>query len=105
MACYDCKDCKLNYQKGGKCNRWEYDCPFNHLRSTSNDAEEQAKINHDLLIATKIKDKLLEIKDLQDKLHFIWNYERELSHADSALSGLEHKLNHDLLKEWVKIIK
>lgn len=32
MACYDCEDCNLHIDKGGKCNKFEYCCPYDTVR-------------------------------------------------------------------------
>ena len=98
MACYDCEDCRLNYQKGGKCQRWEYDCPFNHLRSR--DKEEQKKLNEDLKVALKIKEKLEEVKSLWDSMYASWSYDRELCYIDGMIRELEDKLDSSLIEEW-----
>ena len=101
MACYDCEDCSINYQKGGKCKRWEYDCPFSHLRS--NNEEEQIKKNEDLGKALKIKEKLEEVKALWDSMNFSWNYDTELCYINSIIRELEDKLDEDLIREWNEI--
>lgn len=41
MACYDCEDCNYHVNNGGKCNKFEYNCPYNLINSTNIDNVKQ----------------------------------------------------------------
>lgn len=32
MACYDCEECSRSVSEGGKCTRFEYNCPFSIIK-------------------------------------------------------------------------
>lgn len=59
MACYDCEDCNKHINNGGKCNKFEYDCPYDLIRFSN--VKDVNKINDKALQIEKL---LKEIDDL-----------------------------------------
>ena len=100
MACYYCEDCSLWHGHGGKCTRFEYDCPFNFYRDLKNHKDEMEQIN--ILVRNII--------DANDKIQEILNsidvYGRDtLDYFSSAVNDLRENINNDMYKEWLEINK
>lgn len=102
MACYDCEDCIRHEYYGGKCTRWEYNCPFSHL--SGNNKEEQKNIDEDIQLAIEFKNKLKElITKYKSKFNNEYNYSEILQQLNFAYSNLEDMVDEELIKEWNEI--
>lgn len=102
MACYDCEDCFKHQDCGGKCNRWEYSCPFSHLNGLNED--DQKKIDEDIKIAVEFKGELDRlINNYKGKFNNEDNYSEIWSQLKFALTNLEDMIDEDLIKEWNEI--
>lgn len=94
MACYDCEDCSRNISYGGKCKRFEYDCPFGIVAKY--DSEKLSKIRE----ATRSISAAIEnLKELDNKEYM----EEETNGITFQLSLLEDKISEDIEKEWKEI--
>jgi hypothetical protein len=95
MACYCCDDCHDAKHNGGKCNKFQYECPFDIL---------EAFDEVDIKIIRKIIDNInIQIDNLKaiDKNHGVM--EEDIEALRSALSNLEERISIDLQKEWNEI--
>lgn len=102
MACYDCEDCGRHKYHGGKCERWEYDCPFSHLEGY--DKEEQGQIDEDVKTSLELKQDLKNLlAKYEKKFNLNWNYEDIIEHLKFAYTDLEDMTDEELIKEWNKI--
>jgi hypothetical protein len=102
MACYDCEDCGKHNYHGGKCNRWEYNCPFAHLKGWNE--EEQKKVDEDIKIAVDFKGELNGLMSrYKDKFNDEYNYSEILQQLNFAYSNLEDMVDEELIKEWNEI--
>jgi archaellum component FlaC len=102
MAGNDCEDCNKHRYAGGKCDRWEYNCPFSHLRGFNK--EEQEKIDQDIKMVTEFKNKLNElINEYKDKFNDPHNYKEILQQLKFAYSNLEDMVSEELINEWKEI--
>lgn len=102
MACYDCEDCNLNKQFGGKCDRFEYDCPFSHLPRLN---DYNAEIKQKEFEAAKLL--LNDLKDVYGKYrHEIVDYSEEygMDSIERVISDIEDLVDPDIVKEWRRII-
>lgn len=91
MACYDCEDCIRHYEQGGKCVRWEYDCPFKHLDyMTENDKK--------LLI--DLRTKLQELVKLQDRFEGDFDVDHIFGSINFAEMQINDLVDEDIVKEY-----
>lgn len=94
MACYDCEDCLKSTNYGGKCKRFEYNCPFVIVEKY--DSEKLKSIRTAI---KKISETIEQLKELDTD-----NYmEDEISSIFFQLSLLEDKVDEDTEKEWNEI--
>ena len=101
MACYDCEDC--GYGNSGKCERWEYNCPFKHLPE-GKDKDLDGIAKKELEAAKKLQ---IELKLLYDKYSGIIKWYTEEYGMDllkESLEELSNSLDDDLIKEWDTIV-
>lgn len=104
MACYDCEDCSKHKDYGGKCDRWEYNCPFSHLKGWNED--EKKKVDEDIKIALELKTELSGLLNkYKDKFNEEYNYSDIFSQLNFAYSNLEDMVDEELIKEWNEINK
>lgn len=94
MACYDCEDCSKSITYGGKCKRFEYDCPFTIVEKYSSD--NLKSIRNEI---RKISECINHLKKLDDEECM----EDDINRIQSQLSLLEDKVNEDTEKEWNEI--
>ena len=93
MACYDCEDCSKQFYSGGKCQEWEYDCPFKHLDGYNK--EDQEIKNHDLEVAIDFYNKFKTlINDFKNKLSDKYNYEEILRQLENTETDLDDMVNY-----------
>lgn len=98
MACYDCKTCNLHHSEGGKCLRFEYDCPFNFYKELSGHREEMEDI---LLLLQNIIDANDKIQKILDSIH-VYGI-RTLDSLNNDIEYLQTNLKSDLGEEWEEI--
>lgn len=94
MACYDCEDCSRNIEYGGKCERFEYNCPFTIVEKY--DSEKLKSIRIAIENISKAIEQLTALDDedyMEDEIHSI----------SFQLSLLEDKVDEDIEKEWNEI--
>lgn len=96
MACNDCEDCVRHENYGGKCTRWEYDCPFRNL-SNLNESQRK-KIKETISIVKNVK---CDMKDMD----YIDNLDYIMSLYNTIIDELECLVDIELLKEWEEINK
>lgn len=96
MACYDCEDCNLHIEHGGKCRRFEYDCPFDLYWCLDKFPVEAAKIVS-LLNEIKCADK--RIQEIVDRTHSYGI--RALDNLHWAISNLDDDIAS--AEEWAEI--
>lgn len=94
MACYDCEDCSRSVEYGGKCKRFEYNCPF--LIVEKYDAEKLKSIREAI---SKISQAIEQLKELDTEEYM----EDEINSVSFQLSLLEDKVDEDTEKEWNEI--
>lgn len=96
MACYDCEDCSKSIEYGGKCKRFEYNCPFSLV--------EKYKEKELAEIRTAIKHILESVEQLKE-LDVDCYMEDEISSIEFQVSLLTDKIDEDIEKEWQEINK
>ena len=94
MACYDCEDCSKSVQNGGKCKRFDYNCPF--LVVDEYDSEKLKAIRETV---KSISDAIEQLKELDTEYYM----EDEIRSIKFQLSLLEDKVDEDTEKEWNEI--
>lgn len=96
MACYDCDDCNNHINKGGKCRKFEYTCPYGLVEFT--DVKSINQINNK---AEKIKQLIQEII-LLDKEDMLSD---EISILKNGLMDILEFSSEQMIREWEDIIK
>lgn len=96
MACYDCDDCGYSRNKGGKCKKFEYTCPYNlvSFSKIENVKEIQNKAKQIELLIESIKT-LDEDGMLSD----------EISTLKNGLVDILEFSSEQMIEEWQEIIK
>ena len=94
MACYDCEECSRSINEGGKCTRFEYNCPF--LIIEKYDTEKLKSIREAI---GKISEAIEQLKELDTEEYM----EDEINSVSFQLSLLEDKVDEDTEKEWNEI--
>ena len=97
MACYDCEDCKHNNYYGGKCKRFEYNCPFTIVENYS--SQEVAFIRNVIEDISRNLNILIKIDE--DGNHYLM-YE-DIDAITSRLSELKEKVSYEIEQEWNEI--
>ena len=94
MACYDCEGCPRSVDYGGKCNRFESDCPFVIVENyNSNELNSIKMAIKEISVAVK------KLKELDTKEYL----ENEINGILFYISNLESFISEDTKKEWKKI--
>lgn len=94
MACYDCEDCSKSIEYGGKCKRFEYNCPFTIVGKY--DSEKLKSIRDAVERISKTIEQLKEL-DSEDYM------EDEINSVSFQLSLLKDKIDEDIENEWNEI--
>lgn len=94
MACYDCEECSKSINYGGKCKRFEYDCPFILMETYEN--EDLNKIRDAI---KNISKSIAELKKLDEECYM----EDEISSIEFQVSLLADKVDEETEKEWKEI--
>lgn len=94
MADYDCDFCEYSTQNGGKCDKYEYVCPYEPFQELSNTTIQQLKslIAHYNNIVSSM-DLLGECVDDVESLHSL----------DCQMKSMEYDLSEDIYIEWLNI--
>lgn len=101
MACYDCEDCPRQIDNGGKCNEWEYNCPFKHL--IGYDEKDTLDKKHDLEVAKDFNNKIkILISEFKNDLKDDYNYEEIINQLNHTQDELEYMVDYypKKLKEY-----
>ena len=53
MACYDCEDCSRSIEYGGKCKRFEYNCPFTIVEKYDSEKLKSVRVAIDKILALR----------------------------------------------------
>ena len=94
MACYDCEYCSMSIDHGGKCKRFEYNCPF--LIVEKYDSEKLKLIREAI---GKISEAIEQLREIDSE-----NYlEDEINSVKFQLSLLEDEVDEDTEREWNEI--
>lgn len=91
MADYDCEYCSKSTDCGGKCNRFEYNCPF--LIVEKYDSEKLKLIRE---VVEEISESIERLRELDSEEYM----EDEISSIKFQLSLFEDKISEDTEKEW-----
>lgn len=94
MACYDCEDCSRSIEYGGKCKRFEYNCPFGVVENYG--PEKLALLREQVKTISETIEKL---KELDDEEYL----DDEINSIQFQVSLLEDKIDEDIEKEWNEI--
>lgn len=94
MACYDCEECSRSVSEGGKCTRFEYNCPFSIIKKY--DSEKLKAIRASI---STIENAIEQLKELDSEYYM----EDEINSVSFQLSLLEDKVNEEIEKEWNEI--
>jgi hypothetical protein len=94
MACCDCDDCLRNVECGGKCERFEYNCPFVVVENY--DHEELRTMR---TAVEEISEAIERLAELDSKEYM----EEMISGIKIQLSYLSDAVNEDIEKEWNEI--
>ena len=94
MADYDCDYCSKSVECGGKCNRFEYNCPFTIVEKY--DSEKLKSIR---VAIGKISEAIEQLKELDTEDYM----EDEINSVSFQLSLLEDKIDEDIEREWNEI--
>lgn len=94
MACYDCEECSKSINYGGKCKRFEYNCPFVLMEKYEN--QDLDKIRDAI---KNISKSIVELKNL-DKDYYM---EDEIASIEFQVSLLADKVDEETEKEWKEI--
>lgn len=94
MACYDCECCNKHINNGGKCKKFEYNCPYDLIDNTDVDSVKQ--------IHSKAKEIERLIKDIEslDTEGMLWN---EISNLRNGLVDIIDYSDDKAIDEWLKI--
>lgn len=94
MACYDCEDCNKHISNGGKCNKFEYDCPYDLVSCTDIDNVKQIQQK-----AIEIKSLIKDIEHL-DEEGMLWC---EISTIRIKLDEIIDFSTDNVINEWKEI--
>lgn len=94
MACYACENCPRSVNEGGKCTRFEYNCPFYIVKNY--DAEKLKSIREAI---NKISEAIEQLKELDTEYYM----EGGINSVSFQLSLLEDEVDEDTEKEWNEI--
>ena len=94
MACYDCEECSKNIEYGGKCDRFEYNCPFSLVKTFK---------KKELIEIRNVIKHILEFVEQLKKLDTNCDMEDDLRSIEFQISLLTDKVDEDAEKEWLKI--
>lgn len=100
MACYDCEDCKYHKNKGGKCSKWVYTCPYLAIKDEYENNNGEG-CREALNTIYKNIEKSLNILDNLE-WHTYYDLEDYLKYAKNSIEEL---MDNSLRREWEDIIK
>lgn len=94
MACYDCEECSKSINYGGKCKKFEYNCPFVLVEKYEN-----RDLNRIRETIKNISKSIAELKNLDEECYM----EDEISSIEFQVSLLADKVDEETEKEWKEI--
>lgn len=94
MACYDCEECSKSINYGGKCKKFEYNCPFVLVEKY-----EYKDLNRIREAIKNISKSIAELKNLDEECYM----EDEISSIEFQVSLLADKVDEETEKEWKEI--
>lgn len=94
MACYDCENCNNHKSRGGKCEKFEYNCPYDLVKNVSKSSVSQI---HQYAI---IMQKILTGIDFLDEEGAL---NSEISLAKDQLEDIIEKSSEKTIKEWEEV--
>ena len=95
MADYDCEYCPKHIDNGGKCVRFEYNCPFYIIQQYDSEKIEMMRE-----LAQKIAQNVERLEELDSKYAIESDISGLKFHIDNMLND---KLDEKLEKEWNRI--
>lgn len=96
MGCYDCEECSKSIEYGGKCKRFEYNCPFVLIEKYKKE-----NLNEIRTAINRISESIDKLKSIDDNCYM----EDEISSIEFQISLLKDKTDENIEREWQKINK
>lgn len=96
MACYDCEECSKSIEYGGKCKRFEYNCPFVLIEKYKKE-----NLNEIRTAINRISESIDKLKSIDDDCYM----EDEISSIEFQISLLKDKTDENIEMEWQEINK
>lgn len=94
MACYDCEECSKSIYNGGKCEQFEYDCPFIAIFKYKKEKIEELRATIKTIFHS-----INQLEKLDDEDFF----DENLQQMKYQLNNIEESISEEAEKEW-KII-
>lgn len=96
MGCYDCEECSKSIEYGGKCKRFEYNCPFVLIEQYKKE-----NLNEIRTAINRISESIDKLKSIDDDCYM----EDEISSIECQISLLKDKTDENIEMEWQEINK
>lgn len=96
MGCYDCEECSKSIEYGGKCKRFEYNCPFVLIEKYKKE-----NLNEIRTAINRISESIDKLKSIDDNCYM----EDEISSIEFQISLLKDKTDENIEMEWQEINK
>lgn len=96
MGCYDCEECSKSIEYGGKCKRFEYNCPFVLIEKYKKE-----NLNEIRTAINRISESIDKLKSIDDDCYM----EDEISSIEFQISLLKDKTDENIEREWQEINK
>lgn len=96
MGCYDCEECSKSIEYGGKCKRFEYNCPFVLIEKYKKE-----NLNEIRTAINRISESIDKLKSIDDDCYM----EDEISSIEFQISLLKDKTDENIEMEWQEINK
>lgn len=96
MGCYDCEECSKSIEYGGKCKRFEYNCPFVLIEKYKKE-----NLNEIRTAINRISESIDKLKSIDDNCYM----EDEISSIEFQISLLKDKTDENIEREWQEINK
>lgn len=94
MACYNCEYCNKHVNNGGKCKKFEYNCPYDLVDSINIDSVKKIQEK-----SKEIKKLIKEIESL-DTEGILWN---EISSFRIGLKEIINYSSDEVIAQWSEI--
>ena len=93
MADYDCEYCEKSINNGGKCSKFEYNCPFSIVSNYDEETIHQFQSSFNKILSEIEKMEKLDIKG-----SFY-----ELDYLKSTIEEKQELISEELLEEWTEM--